>query len=163
MLPIPYDVIHKLASKTEADAFVTPLPIVANSIEDKSVLMSQRGVSEIFQMMTKSDVMIAGIGSTAATAYLVQNAIFTKAEFEEIRLAGASGELLGSFFSSQGKLIRTYLTDRIISLDFESIKNSRVIAIAGGVRKVQGIQAVLKSSILQGLITDEQTANLLVK
>ncbi len=158
----PYDVIHQLASKTEADAFVMPLPIVANSTEDKSVLMSQRGVSEIFQIMQKSDVMLAGIGSTAPTAYLIQSSIFTETEFEEIRSAGGEGELLGSFFSSEGQIVRTALTDRIISLDFESMKNQRIIGIAGGVRKAHGIKAVLKSSILQGLITDEQTANLLV-
>ncbi|MEP0507845.1 MAG: sugar-binding domain-containing protein, partial [Aurantimonas coralicida] len=44
----PYDVIHRLAEKTGAEAFQIPLPTFANTAEDKAVLLSQPGVGEVF-------------------------------------------------------------------------------------------------------------------
>ncbi len=39
----PYDVMHRLAEKTAASAFVMPVPFFANSSEDREVLLAQRG------------------------------------------------------------------------------------------------------------------------
>lgn len=39
---------------------------------------------------------------------------------------------------------------------------SRIVALAGGLSKVDAIRAVLKSGRLYGLITDERTAKALI-
>ncbi|TMV50392.1 sugar-binding transcriptional regulator, partial [Thioclava sp. BHET1] len=46
----PHDVMHHLAEKTTARAYVTPVPFFANSAEDREVLLAQRGVREVFEM-----------------------------------------------------------------------------------------------------------------
>ena len=45
----PFDVIHRLAERTGAEAYVLPLPFCANSVEDRAVFLAQRGVAEIMQ------------------------------------------------------------------------------------------------------------------
>ncbi len=40
----PHDVIHRLAERTGAQAYVMPLPFVANTVEDRDVLLGQRGI-----------------------------------------------------------------------------------------------------------------------
>ena len=46
----PYDVMHRLAERTSAQAYVMPVPFFANSVEDREVLLEQRGVREVFEM-----------------------------------------------------------------------------------------------------------------
>ena len=51
----PFDVIHRLAEKTNAAAYVLPLPFLANTPEDRRVLLEQRGVADVFQLGVESN------------------------------------------------------------------------------------------------------------
>ena len=52
----PFDVIHRLAERTGAEAYLLPVPMYANSAEDRAVLLDQRGVGAIFEMGVRVDV-----------------------------------------------------------------------------------------------------------
>lgn len=66
--------------------------------------------------------------------------------------------MLGHFFDERGRPVANELTRRIVTQPFESLKNRRIVAVAGGAMKVAAIRAVLASGLLKGLITDERTA-----
>jgi DNA-binding transcriptional regulator LsrR (DeoR family) len=55
------------------------------------------------------------------------------------------------------------LTARTLAVDLDGPAESRIIAIAGGPTKIEAVRAVLKSARLKGLITDEPTAQALVR
>jgi len=59
----PYDVIHKLAERTGAEAFLMPAPMFANSPADKQVLLAQAGLAEIMRTIDAATVCILGIGA----------------------------------------------------------------------------------------------------
>ena len=44
--------MHRLAEKTGAAAHVTPVPFFANSVDDREILLSQRGVSDVSRWPT---------------------------------------------------------------------------------------------------------------
>ncbi len=44
----PFDVIHRLAERTGAEAYLLPVPVFANSVADRAVLMQQYGLAEVF-------------------------------------------------------------------------------------------------------------------
>ena len=46
--------------------------------------------------------------------------------------------------------------------DSEALRNRMIVAVAGGVEKVEALRAVLRSGLLEGLITDEATGRRLV-
>ena len=50
----PFDVIHRLAEKTNAAAYVLPLPFPANTREDRKVLLEQRGVADVIKLGVES-------------------------------------------------------------------------------------------------------------
>ena len=54
----PYDVMHRLAERTCAQAYVMPVPFFANSAEDREVLLEQRGVREVFEMAERRDAQV---------------------------------------------------------------------------------------------------------
>jgi DNA-binding transcriptional regulator LsrR (DeoR family) len=159
----PHDVIHRLAERTGAEAYVMPVPMFANTAEDRTVLLGQKGISEVFDLARSADLLIAGIGTAEREASLVATGMIEKGEMEETRGNGAVGELLGHFFDAAGKPVATTVSSRALALAREDIANRRIVAVAGGKVKVRAIKSVLEGRYLKGLITDERTARSLVE
>ncbi|MCR9134547.1 MAG: sugar-binding transcriptional regulator [Alphaproteobacteria bacterium] len=160
----PHDVMHLLAEKTGAQAYVMPVPFFANSVEDREVLLAQRGIAEVLQMAEEASLKLVGIGTVSHNAQLVDAGLIQPNEIEAISAEGGRGEMLGHFFDEDGACLDTPLTKRTITASFtEEVPNGgRIVALAGGPHKVAAIRAVLKSGRLSGLITDEQTASALL-
>lgn len=154
----PHDVMHRLAEKTGAAAYVMPVPFFANSVEDREVLLSQRGVRDVFDLAATADLMIVGIGTAEPDAQLVSSQMIEPAEIQEVKALGGVGEILGHFFDAEGHAIETSLTARTLSLGLDALNGRRIVAIAGGKAKTCAIRSVLMSGCLSGLITDERTA-----
>ena len=158
----PFDVIHALAEKTGAAAYLPPVPFYAQSRADRRVLLRQRGVAEAFSVAAEASLYVMGIGEIGRTASLCQTGMVLAQELEQTRHDGAVAEALGSFFDADGKRIRTELHDRLIGIDLQEIKGREVLAIAGGTEKHAAIAAILRGRLITGLITDERAAAFLV-
>lgn len=156
----PFDVIHRLAEKTGADAYLLPVPMVANTPADGQVLRAQRGVAETLAMATDATLVLAGIGAVDEAAFLPMAGMVAPEEVRALRAAGAKGEMLGRYFAADGALIHTELHDRVIAVPPAAMRG--LVAVAGGEEKINAINAVLASRLLHGLITDEPTARRLV-
>ncbi len=154
----PHDVMHRLAEKTGARAYVLPVPFFANSEHDRAILLSQPGVRELIDMSNGAALKVAGIGTADAGAQLVASGMIEPHEIAEINAAGGAGEMLGHFFDAKGNVLETTLTARTLAVDLDGPPGSRIVAIAGGTDKLAAIRAVLESGRLKGLITDEPTA-----
>lgn len=158
----PYDVVHRLTERTGAQAYVMPVPFVANTAEDRDVLLGQRGISHVFGLARRADLLLAGIGTAEREASLVSTGLIEPSEIDEVRRAGGVGELLGHFFDGAGRPVETALQGRLLALTLEELRGRRIVAIAGGRIKVPALRSVLASGLLAGLITDERTARALV-
>jgi DNA-binding transcriptional regulator LsrR (DeoR family) len=159
----PYDVMHRIAEKTGAHAYVMPVPFFANTGEDREVLKAQRAVKEVFDLANNADLKLVGLGTVDAEAQLVLSGMVEPGEIDDIAAAGGVGEILGHFFDADGHILDTALTARTLSASFPKTKKERLVALAGGQAKVAAIRAILNSRRLFGLITDERTAQALLK
>jgi DNA-binding transcriptional regulator LsrR (DeoR family) len=157
----PFDVIHRLAERTGAEAYLLPVPVFANSVSDKAVLMQQYGIADVFALARKASLLIVGIGQITGEGFLVSSGMIKPDELAELDRAGACADLLGHFFSADGEILDTDLSARATSMSATDLKKHRIIAIAGGTVKVTALRAVLRSRVLHGLITDEATAQAL--
>ena len=157
----PFDVIHRLAERTGAEAYVLPLPFYANTIEDRSMFLEQRGVPQVVQMGIDATLRLVGIGTMEAGASLLSTGMIEKEEFEEARRQGGVGELLGHIFDKSGALVDSELSARTLSMRAEDIGRNKTVAIAGGRSKLEAVRAVLASGLISGLITDERSARAL--
>jgi DNA-binding transcriptional regulator LsrR (DeoR family) len=158
----PFDVIHRLAEKTNAAAYVLPLPFLANTPEDRKILLEQRGVADVFELGVQSTLRLVGIGAIDDHASILSTGLVERHEFDEARTLGAVGELLGHLFSSRGDLMESGVSARALSMSAADIRRRATIAVAGGKTKINAIRGVLASGLLHGLITDENTARSLV-
>ncbi|MFP8964971.1 sugar-binding transcriptional regulator [Pokkaliibacter sp. CJK22405] len=158
----PHDVMHRIAERTGGKAYVIPVPFFANTVEDRKVLLAQRGVSEVFAMAEQAEIKLVGIGTVEPAAQLVEAGMIQASEISDISASGAVGEILGHFFDEQGYMIKTQLTSRTLAVAVNEDRKDKVVAIAGGKSKLTAIRAVLASGLLHGLITDEVTARALL-
>ena len=158
----PFDVIHRLAERTGAQAYVLPLPFYANTVEDRAVFLEQRGVAPIVEMGVQATLRLVGIGTMEADASILSTGMIEREEFDAAKKVGGVGEVLGHIFSLSGKLIENEISARTLSMAAADIGRQRTIAIAGGRTKINAIRAVLASGLISGIITDERTARTLV-
>ena len=159
----PYDVIHGLAEKTGAQAFLLPVPLFAKSPADKAVLMAQAGIGEVFAMSHAASLLLVGVGEVDGHAHLSEMGMVGDAEIAELRAGGAVGETLGHYFDAEGRPVASALCGRAMSPDIDELKDRMIVAVAGGAGKVEALRAVLRSGLLKGLITDEATGRSLVE
>ena len=155
----PYDVIHRLAEKTGAEAYLMPAPLFANSIEDRQVMVQQAGLAQTMRLIDEASLIVIGVGAVDSAGSLSSaNALETDTALEALRDIGACAEVLGQFFDADGQILSTPFDGRVMAPDLETLRGREVVAIAGGADKAPALDAALKSKIITGLITDEATA-----
>ena len=154
----PFDVIHRLAERTGAEAYVMPVPFFANTVQDRQILESQFGVSDVISMARDASIYLAGVGEVDLKSFIASGGMVEETDVEEVRRAGAVAELLGQFFDIFGHHIPNSLSDRAMAPRIDDLNKHRIVAIAGGTSKTLAIRSILKSGLLFGLITDESTA-----
>jgi DNA-binding transcriptional regulator LsrR (DeoR family) len=158
----PWDVMHRLAERASAQAYVMPVPFFANSVGDREVLLEQRGVRDVFEMAKSASLKLVGIGTVDPLAQLVSWGMIERSEIDDIAAAGGVGELVGHFFDREGRRLATALSARTLAVPLDDVGRQGMVAIAGGSEKVAAIAAVLRSGCVGGLITDESTAMALI-
>ena len=153
-----YNVIFNIAEAVKARSFPMPLPVIASSAAERDMLLSQPMIRETHALAQQANVAFVGIGDLGPEAPLVQDGFITSAEVKLLQKAGAVGEIVGWAFDSQGKLIDGLTNERVASSPLPSRETSTVVAIAVGEKKIPGIRAALTRRLVNGLITDEGTA-----
>ena len=103
------------------------------------------------------------IGELTDDAPLFVDGFITQKELTALRAAGAVGEIVGWSFDAEGQMIRDITNERVASVPIPSRETSLVIAAAKGERKFPGIAGAIRGGLINGLITDEETAEHLLK
>jgi DNA-binding transcriptional regulator LsrR (DeoR family) len=153
-----YNVIFNIAEAVKARSFPMPLPVIASSAAERDMLLSQPMIRETHALAQEANVTFVGIGDLGPEAPLVQDGFISASELKLLQKAGAVGEIVGWAFDAQGKFIDGLTNDRVASAPLPSRESSTVVAIAVGERKMPGIRAALSRRLVNGLITDEVTA-----
>jgi DNA-binding transcriptional regulator LsrR (DeoR family) len=157
-----YNVIFNMADAVHARSFPMPLPVIASSAQERELLHSQPMVRSTLDLVAMADITFIGIGDLGPEAPLYLDGFITEAELKALQKAGAVGEIVGWAFDAQGKMIEGMTNDRVASAPMPSRETSLVVALAKGKRKLPGIRAALNRRLINGLLTDEVTAEALL-
>lgn len=154
----PFEVVHSLARATGGEGFVLPVPFIADSVEDRQVLVSQRSVQKSLQIARAMTVGYISIGELSETSLLRRQDMITARELSELRAAGAVGDTNGLFFDAAGRAVDHPLNRRTIALGFDELRQSNIVALVAGSSKLTAARAFLASGVARGLIVDGDTA-----
>jgi DNA-binding transcriptional regulator LsrR (DeoR family) len=109
-----------------------------------------------------ADVTFVGVGQMGNDAPLLKDGFVTPAQLSEMQAAGATGEVAGWVFDSDGRYVDVGTNDRVGGVRVEPGRSAPTIGIAAGATKVAAIRAALTGRIINGLVTDEPTARALL-
>ena len=157
----PFEVVHALARRTGAEGYFLPVPFIADTPEDRKVLLSQRSVVKAMEMARGSSICIISVGELTEDSLLRRQGMITRAELESLRAAGAVGDTNGIFFDSEGRQVDHELNRRTIALGLDDLKKVFVVLLVAGQEKAAAASALLKSGIINGLIIDGDAAECL--
>ncbi|CDZ56447.1 sugar-binding transcriptional regulator [Neorhizobium galegae] len=157
-----YNVIFSMADAIKARHFPMPLPVLCSSAEERVTLHDQALVRSTLELGAQADVTFVGIGELGPDGPLCVDGFLGKEEMQKLVREGAAGEICGWVYDNQGRLLANSINDRVASVPIPSRETSSVIGLAQGRRKFQAISAALKGNIINGVITDEATAEQLL-
>jgi DNA-binding transcriptional regulator LsrR (DeoR family) len=136
------------------DYYTIWVPVIVGKEVNSNMIKKDRYISMVLEMAQNSDYVLVGIGNTKSSQ-LIDMKYITREDFERIAESNVEGEIMGRYFSLEGKQVSVGIEDRIISVNFPM--DCPVIGIAGGKDKEKVIVSALRSGWLQGLVTDENT------
>ena len=147
-----------------ARLYLMPAPLLASSPEMAHAMREETSVSEIIRMSELSAFTLVGIGALGEGATVFRTGVLSPSDQFYLKMNNAVGDVLCHFLDKDGNLVHTPIEDRLISTPLEQLKQMpNVIGLAAGADKIEAIRAVLRGGYLDILITDEATANLLLK
>jgi DNA-binding transcriptional regulator LsrR (DeoR family) len=157
------DLVHRVAQTFNAKPRMIPAPGIVSSQMVRDALLTDAQIASTLALAAQADIAVVGIGRPTPDSVVMQSGILTEEEFAHLQACGAVGDIALRFFDTQGHAVQHEICGRIIGLDLEQIKRiPRVIGAAGGVEKVEVIRAALQGQLINVLVTDEQSALLLL-
>ncbi|MCI1747321.1 MAG: hypothetical protein LKI24_03940 [Acidipropionibacterium sp.] len=159
----PVEVLRTVAEGSGVQTMSIFAPLFVESPESAAALRRVPAIASVLARYASLDLAILSVGSWRPRITQLIPAL-TAAERDELDQLDVRAEVVGAFFDDQGRVVETSLSGRRIAvLPRELVTIPRVLAVAGGESKVPALAAVARSRILTALITDEQTARLLLE
>ncbi len=157
----PFEVVQALAARTGGEGHFLPVPFIADSVADRTVLMSQRSVAEALALARSADLFLISVGELLETSFLRTQAMMSADELGSVRAQGAVADSLGRLFDRNGAQVEHELVHRTLALEFEQLHGRDVVLLSGGLQKVEAVRALLRTGTVQGLVIDGDSARVL--
>lgn len=138
--------------------------IVRNKVV-RDALVTDPQVADTLALAARADVALVGIGvfEPGSTLLSSRNTL-TAAEVRDLRNRGVVGDIALQFFDGNGAKVSSPIDERIVGTSLQKIKNvGRVVGVGGGTEKVDVIRAVLRGCLIDVLVTDDRTAEALLR
>ena len=157
-----FDVVMRIADKVRAPHYPMPVPVISTTPEENAAFHRLGPVQKVVELAKAADVVFVGVGQMSNDAPLLADGFVSRAELDEMQAAGASGEVAGWVFDSEGRYLDLGTNRRTGGVRVAQNLDRPSIGVAAGASKVPAIHAALKSRIINGLVTDEPSARLLL-
>ncbi|MBC2886525.1 sugar-binding transcriptional regulator [Ochrobactrum sp. CM-21-5] len=156
-----FDIAGDLARQLNAQCAYLAAPIYAGSPQSREAIVSQDVFESAFCRIKANDIIILSIGDLTERSLLVRYGLPQDVNLEDLKEAGACGDVVAQFMDSHGLPINHPINQRAIAPSFEVLKKVPCVVFAsGGLNKVNAIAAALLSGVGNVLICDEETARL---
>ncbi|BAY29934.1 hypothetical protein NIES2107_17780 [Nostoc carneum NIES-2107] len=153
-----HEVVMHLSDRVGSQAYPVPTPVVANSVEERELLQTQRSFIAVKTLAEQAKATFVGISQIAWNAPLHENGFINDDEVAELIELGAVGEIAGWAYDRDGVLLQQGTNNRVASVPLEQPACRLIIGVAGGMKKTEAILAALRGQLITGLITDEAAA-----
>ena len=139
-------------------------PFVFESISKIESIALSKDVAEIMNSWKNLDIVISGIGCYIRKSPLFQKNILDGKYLKKILEKNVVGDVMTHFYDENGDFVDLEIYNRLMNISLNDYLKTRIrIGVAVGFNKVQAIIGALRGKIINVLITDVDTAKLVLK
>ena len=155
---------YEFSQKVNGTFYSLPSPLYINDIKTRNILLDNPIISNTLQMIDDCDFIITSIGIVNSDLpQRIWDAHVDPKSRKELLDKGAEGYLCAHFFNQDGQFIDHALNDNIIGIKTESIRNNKIVLIAGGMSKCKAIYSILKGGYINTLVSDDKTLKKIIE
>jgi DNA-binding transcriptional regulator LsrR (DeoR family) len=156
------ETVRRVAAVSGGDAYPIFGPLVLPDRRTTEILRRQPGIAETFAQFGSLTKAVVSIGSWQANESTVYDAI-GDGERATIAKRGAKAEVAARLFDADGSPLSTGLAHHVLAISTEDLLAvPEVIALGYNPPKAEAVDAVLRSGMVSTLITDPDTAEILL-
>jgi DNA-binding transcriptional regulator LsrR (DeoR family) len=149
---------YEFSQKVNGTYYSLPSPLFINDNQTRKILLENPIIKNTLRMIDESDIIVTSIGVVnSSIPQRIWDAHVDAKTRNELLYSGAKGYLCAHFFDQDGRFIDHPLNNNIIGIRTSTIREKKIILIAGGLTKWQAIYAVLKGGYVNTLISDDKT------
>jgi DNA-binding transcriptional regulator LsrR (DeoR family) len=158
----PYNAVIRMADRVGARHYPYPLPVLARDAAELAVMHAQEAIRNTLRLCAEADFSLVGIGQLGRAGPIVLDGFMSSETLAELTAAGAQGEITSWVYDGDGHVLNCGHNSRVTSAPLPRAVDRPVIAVALGEAKVSAIRAALRGHLINGLITNEATAERLL-
>lgn len=157
------DIINRIASVFPGGrSYFLNTPLYMDNAFARSQLLQDPAVNNVFNMMSRCNMILTGLGAFDAQRFLTAEIIReyqTEEHAIELNEKGAVGCIMALYYDINGNYIDCEWNNKCITMPFNEVKNNPfVVAIACGDQKVKPILGALRGGLANVIITNVATA-----
>ncbi|WP_413492101.1 transcriptional regulator LsrR [Morganella psychrotolerans] len=145
---------------------IIPAPLRASNATVAATFRRERSVQDVLMAACAADIAVVGLGAVnqKQDATIMRSGYISSGEQLMLGRRGAVGDILGYFIGREGEMTDDVEMHReLIGITPAELKNiPTVVGVAGGEEKAEVIVAALLGGYINALVTDEQTARVML-
>lgn len=139
-------------------------PMYVDGEKEKELIEGIDEISKVLRMAETADMALIGIGSMQKDSSIIKAGIRTEEEYKELMQKGAVGEIVGRIYDKNGQTVDEDLQRKMIGISLDKIAKIPVrVGISYGKDKIEAIKGAIAGGLVNVLVTDVPTAELLLK
>ena len=139
-------------------------PMYVDGEKEKELIEGIDEISKVLHMAETADMALIGIGSMQKDSSIIKAGIRTEEEYKELIQKGAVGEIVGRIYDKNGQTVDKDLQRKMIGISLDKIAKIPVrVGISYGKDKIEAIKGAIAGGLVNVLVTDVPTAELLLK
>jgi DNA-binding transcriptional regulator LsrR (DeoR family) len=155
--------VIRLAERTGAQCYPMPAPVVAATVAERELFQAQRPFATLSALLAQASCALVGVGEIAWQAPLHASGFIDDQDLGLLMQAGAVGEIAGWSFDAAGRMVDCPVNARVNGLPPPRSPATLTVGVGAGPRKAAAMRAAVAGGLVQGLLTDEATARLILE
>lgn len=153
-----------LANLCNAQKSYFTAPLYANSKKSRDILLKQDIFHDMLDRIRGVDALAMTVGDASGLSDMIRDGLPAAVTPEDLVDAGAVGDALGYYLNASGRPVKHSINGCVVGMELNDLGHiPNVILAAGGKHKHAIINAVLNLGLVNTLVTDQITANTLLK
>ncbi len=154
------NIARLISEKFNGTSYIVNIPALLDTKEIKEFIQRDSAAIDIFKLAKRVDIAVLCMSDLSKESSLYKRGQLNQEDLDYLAGLGVIGDINYTFVDKDGNFIPNEISERLTNIFpielMKSVKN--VIGVAIGVRKAEILRAVLRSGLINILLTDESAA-----